>query len=696
MRYYKTIAVSLFLIVIIYSCQTSTKTTSTTAENKTTQNDTIETEPQGIKLSDMDLSVDPAENFYTFANGGWLESTEIPGDEGRWSSFNELRDYNNNILLEVLNTARESGKYKAGSDEMKAFTFYQVAIDSLLAEKKGLEPLQPLLNKINSIQDKQSILPVFVELRKKGVTPFFGMYVSADRKESDKTALHLIQGGLGMPNRDYYVKTDAKANQIKEEYLQYIKDMLSFIGYSQEDAAESAINIMQLESELAEASMDNVERRDPEKTYNKFEVEDLVEITPSIDWNQFLSVSGISNIDSVIVGQPEFLKMVNQIVTNKDLSVIKDYLKWNIINTYAAYLNHAIVNRNFQFYGKVLQGTDEMRPRWKRALATTNNAVGFAVGKLYVDETFPPEAKEKAEEMVSYIKKAFSNRINQLEWMSNETKEKAQEKLNKFNVKIGYPEEWKTYEELEVANKSYVDNVIAANIWSYNDNIEKLNKPVDKTEWFMTPQTVNAYYSPTFNEIVFPAGILQPPFYNYQADAAVNFGGIGAVIGHEISHGFDDNGSKYDGEGNLKNWWQEEDYKQFQARTNKLVEQYDSYEPLDSVFVSGKFTLGENIGDLGGVASAYDGLKLYLQDNGYPAKTQGFTPEQRFFISWATIWRSKYKDESLRNQVLTDPHAPGMFRAVGPLINIDGFYNAFNIRPGDAMYIEPDDRVYIW
>lgn len=653
-------------------------------------------EPAGISLADMDTTVSPADDFYRFANGGWLDRTEIPGDEGRWSAFNELRESNNAVLLNVLNTARESGKYQQGSDEMKAFTYYQVAMDSSKAETVGTQPLQPMLQQIDAITNKQQLMDQMVSLRMKGISPFFGMYVTSDRKQSDKTAMHLGQGGLGLPNRDYYVKNDSKSNQIKEQYVTFVADMLGFIGYEQAQAQKAASEIMKLESELANASMDNVERRNPEKTYNKFAIQALEGHTPNFKWSSYFNQMGVEGIDSVIVGQPDFFKQFDAIIAKRDLATLKDYLKWNVINDAAAYLNHEIVNRNFEFYGKVLQGTDENRPRWKRALASTNNAVGFAVGKLYVDEVFPPEAKEQAEEMVEYIKKAFANRIDNLEWMTAETKEKAHEKLNSFNVKIGFPDEWETYEDLTVGEGSYYENAIAAGEFNVRDNLSKLGKPVDKDEWFMTPQTVNAYYSPTFNEIVFPAGILQPPFYDFNADAAVNFGGIGAVIGHEISHGFDDSGSRYDGEGNMKNWWSEKDMEQFQARTGQLADQYSAYQPLDSVFVDGKFTMGENIGDLGGVAAAYDGLLLYLGDNEAPDQIQGFTPEQRFFISWATVWRSKYKDEALRNMVMTDPHSPGMYRATGPLVNIDGFYEAFNIQEGDAMYKPENERVRIW
>ena len=656
-----------------------------------------ENEAAGINLADMDTTVSPAEDFYRFANGGWLERTEVPADEGRWSSFNELRDRNNEILLDVLNNARESGKYEAGSDEMKAFTFYQVAMDSALAEEVGVKPLQPVLEEIEAISNKEELRSQLADLKLKGVSPFFGSYVYTDRKFSDQMAMHIGQGGLGLPNRDYYVKEDGKSEEIKEKYVDFVADMLGYIGYSKEEAEESAEEIMELETRLAEASMDNVERRNPIKTYNKFDLQALDQHTPNFNWTAYFNELGVEGeVDSVIVGQPDFFKEVDEIIADTDLSTIKDYLKWNVINDAAAYLNNEIVNRNFEFYGKVLQGTEEMKPRWERSLSSTNNAVGFAVGKLYVDETFPPEAKKKAEEMVEYIKEAFSNRIDSLEWMSAETKAKAQEKLNNFNVKIGYPDKWETYENLEVGESSYVENIMAASRYGVKDNLDKLGEPVDKEEWFMTPQTVNAYYSPTYNEIVFPAGILQPPFYNFEADPAVNYGGIGAVIGHEISHGFDDNGSRYDGEGNMKNWWTEKDYEQFEARTGALAAQYDAYEPLDSVFVNGEFTLGENIGDLGGVAAAYDGLQLYLEDSGRPGEIQGFSPEERFFISWATIWRSKYKDEALRNQVMTDPHSPGMYRATGPLVNLDSFYEAFNIEQGDPMYKPDSTRVVIW
>ena len=656
----------------------------------------VPADPAGLSLADMDTTVAPSDDFYRFANGGWLNRTEIPADEGRWSSFNELRDYNNEVLLKVVENATASGKYDNDSDQMKAARFYEVGMDSMLAEQVGITPLQPWLAQIDAISSTDALPALMSKLGTQGVNPFFNMYVTTDRKKSDEMIMHLSQGGLGLPNRDYYTQTDSTSKAIRTKYVDFIADMLGFIGYDEANAESSAKAIMQLETALAEASMDNVERRDPIKTYNKMSLDELDQATPQFPWSAFFEQLEAGPVDSVVVGQPNFLQEMNQRLAQLDLSTIKDYLKYNVINSAAAYLNHKIVNRNFEFYGKVIRGTDEMRPRWKRVLSETDDAVGFAVGKLYVNDVFPPAAKDSAQQMVEYIKKAFAARINNLPWMSDDTKARAQEKLASFNVKIGYPDAWETYEDLTIGKDSYLQNVQAAHAFALRDNLNKLGKPVDKNEWFMTPQTVNAYYSPTFNEIVFPAGILQPPFYDYRADAAVNYGGIGAVIGHEISHGFNDNGSRFNQEGNMNNWWTEEDREKFDARTGQLAAQYDAYEPLNSVFVNGKFTLGENIGDLGGVLAAYDGLKLYLEDQGRPEDIQGFTPEQRFFISWATIWRTKYKDETLRNQVMTDPHSPGMYRATGPLTNVNGFYEAFGVSADDPMYKADSARVYIW
>lgn len=661
----------------------------------TTPTEQKEESSHGIDLSLMDTTVAPGEDFYRFVNGKWLDQTEIPADQGRWSSFNELREKTEETVLSVLEKAGESGAYKEGSDQWKAAEFYRVGMDSLLAENVGVKPLQPVFTKIDEIDSKEELLQAMAEL-KPSISPFFSFYVYTDRKNSEVVKMHVSQGGLGLPDRDYYTKTDQKSKDLRAKYEVLVGDMLVFTGMEKAAAQKAAANIMELETSLAEASMTNVERRNPENTYNLFAISELDAHTPNFAWSAYFSALGVSGEDSVIVGQPEFLKTFDSIVASGDVATWKAYLKWNVIRSFASELNHEINQRSFDFYGKELRGTDQMRDRWKRVLATTNGALGEAIGKLYVEKAFPPAAKETAKEMIDYLKKSFENRINNLEWMSDSTKMMAQKKLSSFSVKIGYPDEWKTYEDVEVSDASYVENVMSANTAGFQRNLDKLGKPVDKKEWFMTPQTVNAYYSPTNNEIVFPAAIMQPPFYDYKADMAVNFGGIGAVIGHEISHGFDDNGSRYDGEGNLKNWWGTEDLEAFESRTDQLGAQYDSYEPLDSVHVNGDFTMGENIGDLGGVLAAYDGLQLYLKDNGRPDDIQGFTPEQRFFISWSTIWRTKYRDEALRNQIMTDPHSPGMYRAVGPLVNVDAFYKAFNITEVDPLFKPSEERVRIW
>jgi len=436
--------------------------------------------------------------------------------------------------------------------------------------------------------------------------------------------------------------------------------------------------------------------------YNPMTIDGLQEISPAIDWNKYMDEVGVdmSRVDTMIVLQPKFMIEVSATMNEVELSKIQSYLKWNVINQASNYLNNDVVQANFDFYGKVIRGTEQMRPREERVLSSTNRVIGEAIGKVYVAETFPPEAKASAEEMVANLMKAYDKRIRGLEWMSEETKEQALKKLNNLAVKIGYPNKWRDYSELEVASSgetySYFGNMENAWRWQFDENIKEIGEPVDKERWGMNPQTVNAYFNPLNNEIVFPAAILQPPFYNYTADAAMNYGGMGAVIGHEISHGFDDQGSRFDFEGNMVNWWTEDDKKNFEERSEKLIAQFDAYEVLDSVFVQGKLTLGENIGDLGGLNSAYDGLQIHLAENGNPGEIDGFTPEQRFFISWATIWRTKYRDETLRTQVLTDPHSPGMYRAIGPLTNMETFYQAFDIQEGDELWKAEEDRVIIW
>ncbi|HCM75621.1 MAG TPA: M13 family peptidase [Cytophagales bacterium] len=653
----------------------------------------------GIELSDMDTTVRPQDDLFRFANGGWLARTQIPPDRGSWNSFSELYERNNAILLEVLTEAAQNPNYIEGTDQRKAADFYSIGMDSLLAEKVGASVLKPVFDKINRINNPTTLQQYLIEQELEGGGAFFGFFVISDLKDSKVNAAYLGSGGLGLPERDYYLKGDEKSKETREQYETHIAKMLQLTGESAEQSKRWADKVLAIETQLAKATLTKEERRDPSKLYNKKSIAQLQVLAGDINWKNYLDGLGVT-IDTLIVTEPEFIKECQRIFDSGRWGDIQAYLKWSAIRGAAPYLSHAFVKESFEFNSKYLRGTEALRPRWKRVLGTTDNYLGDATGQLYVAKAFPPEAKRKALEMVDNIKLAMADRIKELDWMTDSTKRRALKKLSTFQVKIGYPDEWKSYAGLVIdkspESKSYYQNVVNASRWSVRRQIDKLGKPVDRQEWQMTPQTVNAYYNPLFNEIVFPAGILQPPFYNYQADEAVNYGGIGAVIGHEISHGFDDTGSQFDEEGNLKNWWGDADLKRFKEKGNALARQFDAYEPLPGVFVQGKFTLGENIGDLGGVNVAYEGLQRFLRENGNPGLIDGYTPDQRFFISWATIWRSKEKDESLRTQVNTDPHAPNRYRANGPVTNAKSFYEAFDLKPGDELFREEKDRIKIW
>ncbi|AKP50222.1 M13 family metallopeptidase [Cyclobacterium amurskyense] len=656
---------------------------------------------QAINKSYMDTSIRPQDDFFRYVNGSWLATTEIPADQGRWGSFLELRELSIAGVKQVMEAAKANiSEYPEGSDQYKAIAFYTIGMDSLLAEKRGHKELLPWFDQIDKLKSKKNLQAFIEKIHPAGVSAFFNMYVSSDAKDSDKNALYLRQGGLGLPDRDYYVdESNEKFKEIKAKYEAHISKVFQMLGSSEKEANKLATDVLLLEKKLAAASKTRIEMRDSEGRYNKYSMEELQKATPSLDWSNLTKAFG-AHSDEIIISSPDFMLALEEVFSELKPKTWQNYLKWHLVRMASPYLNHDLVQANFDFYGKELQGTEEMRARWKRVLSSAEGAAGEAIGKLYTEEFFPEEAKEKANEMVSNILAAMGNRIQQLDWMSEETKAKAMDKLATFTVKIGYPDTWKSYAALEVNDNvetaSYLSNVIAANKFQFKKNMDKLGKEVDRSEWFMTPQTVNAYYNPTYNEIVFPAAILQPPFYNYKADAAVNYGGIGAVIGHEISHGFDDQGSRYSPEGNLENWWKEEDLENFQQRTGQLVAQYDQYEPIEGLKVKGQLTLGENIGDLGGVLVAYDGLQKHLEEHGDPGKIDGFTPSQRFFLSWATVWRTKSREEALRTQIQNDPHSPAQYRANGPLVNVDAFYQAFDVKKGDQMYVAPEERVRIW
>jgi endothelin-converting enzyme/putative endopeptidase len=657
-------------------------------------------EKPGIDVSYMDKNTKPSEDFFRFVNGTWLDKTEIPADRTTWGSFNELDQKTDKDALNILKEASKNPKYKSNTDQGKAVNLFKSILDTVTRDKQGIAPLKPYLAKINAVKNIKDLQKLMIEMQPLGGIGFFGIQVGADDKNSNKNVVSLVAGGLGLPDKDYYTSDDKDSKEKREKYILHVAKMLLFIGENSKKAKETAKRILALETALSRPRLDRVERRDSRLQYNPMAIANLQKITPAINWQNYFTGIGFAKLDSVIVTQPRYMKALQTIFTQNKIEDWKAYLRWSLLNNAAEELSTKVAAANFDFYGTTLKGAKKQKPLEEIALQVVNEAVGEALGKLYVEKMFPAEAKAKAEKMIKNVIQAYQNRINNLTWMSAETKVKAVEKLNKITIKIGYPDKWKDYSTLDVKSPaeggSYFDNMKKISNWYFKEDLGKLKKPVDKTEWGMSPQTVNAYYNPSYNEIVFPAAILQAPFYNYQADEAVNYGGIGAVIGHEISHGFDDSGARYNADGNLVDWWSAEDLKQFTALGTALADQYSALEPLPGIHVDGKFTLGENIGDLGGVNAAYDGLQLGLKANGNPGLIDGFTPEQRFFISWSTIWRSKMRDEALKNQVKTDPHSPGKYRAYVPIQNVDAFYEAFNIKPGDKMYVSPEKRVKIW
>ncbi len=681
----KNLSILLLILILFTSCQQN-------HSNKKQQ-------PIGLNLEFMDKSIRPQDDFYNFVNGEWMKNTKIPADRSRWGSFDELRKNTDKNTLKILKEAQKNTAYKAGSDQRKALDYFASIMDIQQRTKEGIKPIKPFLDKINAIQNKQDVAQYMIETEPVLSSVFMGIGVGADMKNSTKNVLYLSPSGLGLPERDYYVSDTDDAKKIRAQYQEHIGKMLKFIGKTDAEITQAKNNILALETKLAQAKLTKEERRKPENTYNPMTVEQLANLMPDFDLKNYLKAFHL-NVEKVIVTQPNYLKTFNTLYKNEKIDIIKDFLTWHLLRSTADKLSPEISDANWEFYGKTLDGLKERRPLEERALATVNWSIGEAVGKLYVDKMFPPEAKTKAKEMINYLQKAYRQRINNLTWMSDETKKKAIEKVNALQIKIGYPDKWKDYSKLQILaikdGGSYFDNSLRVSKWHFEENIAKLNKPVDKTEWGMAPQIVNAYYNPSYNEIVFPAAILQAPFYDYKADEAVNYGGMGAVIGHEISHGFDDQGAKFNAEGNFEQWWTNQDFEQFNVLVKKLADQYSKLEPLPNIFVNGEFTSGENIGDLGGVNAAYTALQLYYKDHKKPDKIQGFTPEQRFYLSWATIWRTKSRDEALKKQIKTDPHSPGQIRATQPLKNVDAFYKAFDIKEGDRMYMKPEDRVKIW
>ncbi len=677
----------------------STLIATTIAVMSCKKENTSDGENHGIVLQYMDTTVHPGDDFFRYVNGRWYDQTEIPADKATWGSFHELAKNTDLDVLNMLKEASENKKFTSTSDEGKAVNLFKTYLDTVKRTELGITPIQSDREAIKNIQTLTDLNALIQKNIFNGGVGLFGIYVGADALDSNKNVVYLYGASTGLGERDYYMLQDAETKEIRKKYLQHIQRMFVALENTQEEAAKKAAKVLEIETKIAEAELTRVEGRDDRKTYNPKTIEELKQLASTIDWTTFFNQTGLKAIDKVIVSQPKALARVNELLKNSPIEDIKTYLEWNLINGTASKLSPALEKANWEFYGKILSGAQQQLPIEERAVNVVNSNLGEALGKLYVEKKFPAEAKAKAKEMIENIITAYENRIKKMPWMAPATRQGALDKLAKLTIKIGYPDKWEDYSKLTVKSPdekgNYYENIKAITKWNIQKNYEEYGKPVDKTKWGMPPQMVNAYFNPLYNEIVFPAAILQPPFYDYKADEAVNYGGIGAVIGHEISHGFDDSGARYNADGNLVDWWTPADLEQFTKLGKSLSAQYSALQPFSGIYVDGDFTLGENIGDLGGVTAAYDGLQLYLAKHPQ-GKIDGFTPEQRFFISWATIWRTKSRDEYIKNQVKTDPHAPGIYRSYVPLQNVDAWYDAFGITPQNKLYIAPEKRVRIW
>ncbi|MFN0275726.1 MAG: M13 family metallopeptidase [Chitinophagales bacterium] len=649
---------------------------------------------KAIDASMLDSSYRPGDDFFRFVNAKWIAANPIPADKSRFGSFDLLDDLSLETLKKVMEDAAAANADK-GSNTQKVGDFWASAMDTLAIEKAGIEPLKIHLDKISAIQTTDEILAQVAAMQRLFANPMFNVFVQQDAKNSAEQILTLWQGGLGLPDKDYYLRNDEKGKQLRADYVAHIKNVFVLMGNSDAEAKTNADMIMKLEINLAKASMDRVTMRDPYAIYNIQTVEDLQRNYSNINWAAYFTELKTPPFTSLNVAQPKFYSALNEMVSSVSINDWKTYLNYHLVDEASPYMSSAYVKEHFDFYSKKLRGVEQMKPRWKSVCETADFTLGEALGQEYVKTAFSEESKQRMQKMVANIKASFSERINTLDWMSDSTKQFAQQKLNTIVVKVGYPDKWRDYSRLEIDRGSYVLNVMRCFEFEAQRNLDKIGQPVDKTEWGMSPQTVNAYYNPSNNEIVFPAAILQPPFFDPNADDAVNYAAIGAVIGHEITHGFDDEGRQYDAAGNLRQWWTSTDDKLFRERADVVVNQYESYCPLDSMCINGSLTLGENIADFGGLTIAY---YAFLKTEQAKANEilDGFTPQQRFFIGFARIWAGDYKTEAMRNQLMTNPHSPGMYRVNGVVCNMPEFYTAFAVKEGDKLYRAEVDRARIW
>ncbi len=646
----------------------------------------------GIDLTYIDSGVRPGDDFFAHVNGRWVEEFVIPADKSNYGTFTKLGDAAEEDVKAIIEMSA-TGDFAKGSDEQKVGDLYKSYLDMETRDTLGIGPLQPELDRIAAISSHDDLPAYFADATRRGYGMPFGLAQFADMKNPGFYGVYAFQGGLGLPEREYYFNDDEKSVALREQYVAHIEAMYGLAGF--EGGAEAAQTIMALETRLAEQHMRKEDARDWQANYNKVPVGELDTVMPQFDWDAYFATLGLAELDGLIVLMTDYMGELDAIIRDTNLDTWKTYLTWNALNTKAGLLDEALDTQNFAFYGTALSGTPEQEEPWRRAVGTVNGLLGEVVGKVYVKNHFPPEAKERMLELVGNLIKAYEESITDLEWMGEETRAEALDKLSKFTPKIGYPDEWRDYSALTIEPDDLFGNVERATLAEYQRQLDRQGGPVDRGEWGMNPQRVNAYYNPTLNEIVFPAAILQPPFFNLAADDAVNYGAIGAVIGHEIGHGFDDKGSTFDGDGALRNWWTDDDRAEFERRTGALVDQYDGYKVFDDLHVNGEFTLGENIGDLGGLSIALKAYQMSLDGEASP-EIDGYIGEQRVFLGWAQIWRRKYRDEELRRRIAVDPHSPSEFRVNGIVRNVPEFYTAFGVTEDDALYLPPDERVKIW
>jgi putative endopeptidase len=652
-------------------------------------------EDKPIVLSNMDINVSPGKDFFHYVNGNWLKNNPIPEEYSRYGAFEQLEQLNNERLKELLTKIENDKTAIDGSNRQKIRDFYNSGMDIESLNSEGINPIKPLLDRIQAIKSNEELVSVISDLHNKGFRPFFSLVSIQDRKDTNIMIGSIYQAGLGMSDRDYYLNNDSRTLTIREAYVDMIKELYALAGYEEDSIIEKAGDIMRIETSLAAASMTRLERRNPYATFNKTSLTDLYKLSPEFKWTSYFALREVE-LEELNIGMPVFIEEFSNIISNEKLSALQNYLEWNVLRGSTSYIGEDFENASFEFYGKVMSGSMKLQERWKRVLSSINGGIGEALGQEYVAEFFPEEAKTRMTELVEYLRKAFLIRLDNLEWMSGETKAKALVKLKSMNVKIGYPDNWIDYSDLDISNQAYILNVLAAREFNIRKNLNEIGKPVDRSKWFMNAQTVNAYYSSAMNEIVFPAAILQPPFFYMHGDDAVNFGAIGMVIGHEMTHGFDDQGRHYDSDGTLRDWWTEDDANRFNELAEVLVDQYNNYIVLDSLTINGKLSLGENIADLGGLNIAYTALQLKLAESEYPDLIDGFTPEQRFFISYAQVWRNNIREQQLMKQLKEGPHSPGEARVNGIVYNLDAFYEHFEISEEDNRFIPKEKRARIW